>query len=236
MAGVTGGGPKCLLDVQGKPFLWHQLEWMAGSGVTEAILWVNHRDTTPICRAMKGLTCRLEGLFETEETRSGTCGAIEAMEWRATKQREPGFTAGWLLWYEYLLVMGDVMLDTPLPPMKLGPKHAAAMLVTANAGSEDKRNVTVGDGRVVSYVRDGGGELVDCGVWLMRHPLTWPRGTLRAADEELRRRTPRDLEDQWLPWTCEQGAVAAVVTNAYQWHIGNPAGYERMCRDWRPTQ
>lgn len=242
MADMTGGGPKCLLDVQGKPFLYHQIGWLVESGATDIIVWANERDKDAMFDAMRPHKDVFPAQVLTEKERSGTGGAVMAL------QEARGRYGASRLWYEYVLVMGDVMLDEPIPQWRLAPQHVAGMLVTKNAGPEDKRNVAVAGPRVadqsispvvplppeplsvVAYDRSGGRDYVDCGVWWMRSPLDW---TGIAIDGE---QPPWDLEDGF--WPCSTGAacrpVGAVVTDAYQWHTGNPAGYERMCKEWRP--
>ena len=225
MAGVTGDGPKCLLDVQGKPFIVRQLEWLAETWIDDVTIWVNERDERAVRRAtMNDYVWPFDLDVQSEDVRSGTGGALQAVDTDAG---------------EVVAIMGDVMLDAPLPRLTLKRDkryRLACILVTDNAGPEDKKNVSVTEDTVTAYVRTGGREYVDCGVWLVRLPVTDCVGCAGSMGGYLE--SPWDVEDVFFTAYTEphQQYIGAVVTHAYQWHIGNPEGYERMCRDWRLTQ
>src|SRR3990167_7402160 len=128
MADTTGGGPKCLLDVQGKPFIVRQLEWLAQTWIDDVVIWVNERDERAVRRAtMNDYVWPFELYVASEAVPSGTGGALQGVR----KYVEDG---------EVVAIMGDVMLGAPLPRMTLkhkGKYRVASMLVTTNAGPED---------------------------------------------------------------------------------------------------
>ena len=43
MRPLTDTLPKTLLPVRGRPFAWHQLDWLARHGVTEVVYCIGHQ-------------------------------------------------------------------------------------------------------------------------------------------------------------------------------------------------
>lgn len=73
---VTGDAPKPLAPVAGRPFLCWLLEYMAGQGVTDAVLCVHHQSQAIISYFGSGYAgIRLD--YSYEEKPLGTGGAIQ---------------------------------------------------------------------------------------------------------------------------------------------------------------
>jgi len=220
MADATGGGPKCLLDVQGKPFIVRQLEWLAQNGVTGGIVWLNTRHLDAVGHATQDMAPTPQFWFHHEAERSGTGGALQklAAETVDIVGHSKPFGSP-LLDETFLVIMGDVMLPGSAVPLTIPEWADAAMLVTD--GARDARNVACDGERVTEYTRSGGLTHTDAGAWLVRKRLV-------EVDHDM----PWDFEDCVLPWSVRFQAVAAVHTHEEPMHVGTPEGLERARELW----
>ena len=77
MRPLTETIPKALLPVAGRPFLDHQLEWLAGHGVSDVVLCVGYRADAIQAHAGDGARYGLHIRYVDEAERlRGTAGAL----------------------------------------------------------------------------------------------------------------------------------------------------------------
>jgi NDP-sugar pyrophosphorylase family protein len=138
---LTDRVPKSLLNVAGRPFVFHQLEMLRTQGVERVVLCVGHlgeqiRDAVDAA-PMPGLTVSCS--FDGSEL-LGTAGAL--------KQALP------LLGEEFFVLNGDSYLRCSLPEVQAAYWTAgrpALMTVLRNDNRWDRSNVLFRDGRLLAY-------------------------------------------------------------------------------------
>ena len=86
MRPLTDTIPKALIPIDGRPFVDHQLAWLAGHGVTDVVLCVGYRGDA--IRAHRRATARATGCASASSTRARTCAAPRGRcAWRSTRAR-----------------------------------------------------------------------------------------------------------------------------------------------------
>ena len=138
---LTDRVPKSLLNVAGRPFIFHQLEMLRRQGIERVVLCVGHlgeqiRDAVGAA-AMPGLS--VSCCFDGNEL-LGTGGAL--------KQALP------LLGEEFFVLHGDSYLRCSLPEVQAAYRAAgqpALMTVLRNDNQWDRSNVLFRDGRLLAY-------------------------------------------------------------------------------------
>jgi NDP-sugar pyrophosphorylase family protein len=138
---LTDCVPKSLLNVAGRPFVFHQLEMLREQGVERVVLCVGHlgeqiRDAVDAA-AMPGL--RVGCSFDGSEL-LGTGGAL--------KHALP------LLGEDFFVLHGDSYLRCSLPEVQAAYRTAgrpALMTVLRNDNQWDRSNVLFRDGRLLAY-------------------------------------------------------------------------------------
>ena len=143
MRPLTETIPKALIPVAGRPFLDHQLEWLAGHGVSDVVLCVGYRADAIRAHAGDGARYGLGIRYVDEADRlRGTAGAVRlALDEGALEE-------------SFLVTYGDSFL-----PIDFGAVFAAyeasgkpaLMTVFRNHGQYDTSNVIFGDGIVTLY-------------------------------------------------------------------------------------
>ena len=158
---LTNEMPKVLIPVNGKPFLHHQIELLKEHGIRDIVLCVGHLGDQ--IRAYFGEGDRLGVRILYSEERGillGTAGAL--------KNAEP------LLEDDFFLLYGDSYL--PVDYRKVMRYFGRSgglglMVVYRNANRYERSNVTVNDGRVVVYDKEGrtpGMEYINYGLSVLR--------------------------------------------------------------------
>jgi MurNAc alpha-1-phosphate uridylyltransferase len=133
--------PKSLVDIDGKPFLWHQLRLLGENGIDRVVLCVSHlgervRDSAGDGRAF-GL--RIDYSFDGS-TLLGTAGAL--------KRAQP------LLGESFFVLYGDSYLPIDFAAVESAFREsgkAGLMTVYRNEGQWDTSNVEFVDGRILAY-------------------------------------------------------------------------------------
>lgn len=143
MRPLTDTCPKTLIPVAGRPFAWHQLQWLARQGVTEVLYSIGH---------MGGMIQRFWNqepwpvpsirYVDEGERLLGTGGAVKL-----------AFDQG-MLRDQFLVLYGDSFL-----PIRFGPfwkdfrakRKPAMMTILRNEGRWDRSNVLFENGRIVLY-------------------------------------------------------------------------------------
>jgi NDP-sugar pyrophosphorylase family protein len=141
MRPLTDTIPKALLDVEGRPFVDYQLEWLAGHGVTDVVLSIGYRGE--MLRAHVGdgtrFGVRVSYVDEGENLR-GTAGALKLADERGVLEEA------------FLVTYGDSFLPIDFAGVFrdfLGSGKPALMTVFKNDSRWDKSNVMF-DGRMVT--------------------------------------------------------------------------------------
>lgn len=133
--------PKCLLDVAGEPFLFHQLRRLKAEGIESVLLCVSHLGEQVVAAAGDGSAfgLHLDYAFDGP-VRAGTAGAIKRV-----LPRLPD---------EFFVLYGDSLLTCPFAPVQaafLSSDAAALMTVYRNDGQWDASNVEFVAGRILAY-------------------------------------------------------------------------------------
>lgn len=203
--------PKSLVEINGEPFLWHQLRLLRANGIDRVVLCVSHlgeqvRDSVGNGRAF-GLS--IDYSFDGS-TLLGTAGAL--------KHAQP------LLGESFFVLYGDSYLPIDLPAVEAAFRRsgkAGLMTVYPNESQWDTSNVEFVDGRILAYnkkLRTARMRHIDYGLGvfqaaaLTRVPegKSWDLATLY-----------RDLLDS--------GELAAFEAPHRFYEIGSFSGIEELC-------
>jgi len=205
--------PKPMADVAGKPFLAWLLAYLAGQGVTGAIVSIGHRGAMieeHFGAAHAGLALR----YVVEETSLGTGGAIRRA--LAESRDDPVF-----------VVNGDTMLCLDYAAMRNAHHRRGAATMTMALRRVDDAGrygaVALSGGRVTGFAAGGGTGpgLINSGVYLMARDL------LRGRDLP----PVFSFERDFLPGAAGEGIVAGFVTAGWFIDIGVPDDYERAQKE-----
>lgn len=160
---VSGGTPKPLLPVAGKPIVAHTLEWLAGSGVRSA--WMNlHYQAEAIRQALgDGTRFGVALCYSHEPEILGTAGAWKQLiaHWTATS----------------LVIYGDNLMRFDLAAFLAAHRRSGAPATVAlfdparhrNTGIAGGRVRLEGDGKIRQFVEGGeaASGLVNAGAYLL---------------------------------------------------------------------
>jgi len=165
MRPLTDTCPKTLLPVCGRPFAYHQLNWLAAQGVTEVVYaighqgdlireyWLREQPPVPSIRFVdEGVHLR------------GTGGAIHlALEQGVLKE-------------SFLVIYGDSFLPVDFAPIWQAFQSSgrpALMTVLRNEGRWDRSNAIYENGRVVFYDKTATAAMryIDYGLSVFRRDL-----------------------------------------------------------------
>ena len=209
---LTDHLPKALVPVDGKPFLQHQLEWLAGAGVTQILLCVHHRADQIEAFAKDGRDFGLRITYAHEGERLlGTAGALK----RAAASVADRFC----------VLNGDSYLPMNLqePIREFTQRGCSAMMLAwHNQDRFDRSNAVVRDGWVIAYDRKSPGpdfEFIDYGLRIFRHEV------LALLPEE----ACCDLDGLYERLIAQQRLAAYVVQEPF-YEIGSPEGLARFER------
>ena len=212
LARQTGGRPKAMVSVNGRPFFGYVLDWLAGQDVRRVHLCLGYRAE----QIRDFLDARVRGYpsltFTTtvEPEPLGTAGCLRA--------------AGASVEEEFVLLLGDTYT-----PIELGAAmgrwreggHEAAMCVLHNRDWLVPSNVRVRDGLVSRYDKQappGTLQHVDYGIAFLR----------RASLGRLPDGDPADLADLFHSLIADS-ALAALEVGQRFYEIGSEAGYAEFC-------
>ena len=143
MRPLTEKIPKSLLPVAGRPFLDHQLEWLAGHGVSDVVLCVGYRADAIRAHAGDGARYGLRIRYVDEGDRlRGTAGAVRL-----------AFDEG-ALEESFLVTYGDSFLPIDFGDVFrafVASGQPALMTVFRNDGRWDTSNAIFDGGMVTLY-------------------------------------------------------------------------------------
>jgi N-acetyl-alpha-D-muramate 1-phosphate uridylyltransferase len=204
MRPLTEACPKTLLPVRGRPFAWHQLQWLAAQGITEVIYCIGHQGDM-IRRYWAGQRWPVPSVRFVDEGEQlrGTGGALRLA-------LEEG-----VLDESFFVLYGDSFL-----PVEFGPvwqafqasNQPALMTVLRNEGRWDRSNAIYQPGRVILYDKSNvpGMQFIDYGLSCLRRDLfDGP--------------TPADLATLFREISL-QGRLAGFEVHQRFYEIGSPDG------------
>lgn len=206
LRGLTGGLPKAMVDVNGRPFLDYQLELLHRHGVADVVFCIGHLGEKIQEHVGDGRRYGMRIDYSIESAKLlGTAGAV--------KQAEA------LLDDVFFLTYADAYLcmDYEGAWKAFGCLDRRAMMVVLhNRGLFERSNLVVAGGSVTVYdkVNDHPGmEYINFGVVLHRRDSL----TLIPPDE------PFSQED-WYQSLIVDGELAAFETQERFYEIGSPSG------------
>jgi NDP-sugar pyrophosphorylase family protein len=133
--------PKALIEVNGEPFIAHQLRLLRAHGITHVVICAGHLGDMLQAYEGDGEKFGVQVRFAFDGTRLlGTAGAL--------KQALP------LLGEAFFVLYGDAYLPCDYGAIQTAFEHSgrlALMTVFANAGRWDRSNVELSDGRMLAY-------------------------------------------------------------------------------------
>ncbi|MBF0094967.1 MAG: nucleotidyltransferase family protein [Alphaproteobacteria bacterium] len=202
--------PKALAPVGGRPFLAHQIDWLAEQGVTRVVLAVHHlaEQIEAFARSVTGVRpgVHIDIVRETEPL--GTGGAIVNAIARAAIDGD------------VLVVNGDTHFSFALAPVLDKHRTASATLVAARVADVARFGTVLLDGdRVTGFLQASGDRqpgLVNAGAYVF-HPSVFadaPSGAF-------------SLEKDFFPALAARGGLHAHVIDGAEafFDIGTPESY-----------
>lgn len=166
ISAVTGGLPKPLIEVDGRPVLERSLEWLATSGVREVFINLHYRPDDIRARIGDGRRFGITIRYEHEPEILGTAGAF-----RNLRQRLDGTT---------LVVYGDNLMRFDLSAFADAHARGSAEGTVALFDPERHANSRIAGGRVTlgtgdmvdAFVEGGTTGYVNAGAYLLERAVT----------------------------------------------------------------
>ncbi|UCF78330.1 MAG: NTP transferase domain-containing protein [Candidatus Eiseniibacteriota bacterium] len=209
---VAGDLPKCLVPVQDRPFIEHQIELLRSKGITDLVLCVGLgadavREALGDGSAL-GVTVR----YSSEDSPLGTAGAVKNAE---------GFVEA-----EFLCMNGDTLVEFSLEEMEGIHQAGGAIATILSREVEDatgRGTLEVGShGEILSFSEKRKGRtsaFINCGVYLMQKEILNHIPSGRAVS----------LEREVFPVLVSSGArLMAFKTHGDFVDIGTPGEYLRI--------
>jgi NDP-sugar pyrophosphorylase family protein len=200
--------PKALVEVAGRPFAEHQVEWLNGQGITRVVFLVGYLGEKIENALGDGsrFGLRIEYVFDGP-TLLGTGGAL---------RRASAFLGD-----AFFVMYGDSYLDCPLPEIERAFRASgspALMTVLHNEDRWDKSNVRFEGGKILAYdKRNRTSEMkhIDYGLGVLRASALagYPEGA------------PFDLALVYQELAAA-GELAAYEVHSRFYEIGTPQGLE----------
>jgi len=213
--------PKPLLPIGNRPFLEHQLTWLAGHGVTEVVLSIGYRPDAFTGRFAGGVVDGLTLTLAVESEPLGTAGAIRyAAETGfadlSGDTSEPG---------RFLVCNGDVLTDLDVTALVRFHDESGAEATISLTRVEDPSAFgvvpTTPDGRVLGFV-----EKPPPG----QAPTDWINAGTYVLEASVLRSIPAgravSIERETFPsLLARQARLFALASGGYWLDIGTPANY-----------
>jgi len=206
--------PKSLLDVLGRPFIDHQLEWLAAHGTRDIVLSVGHLGELIEAHVADGSRFGVRVRYVNEgSTLRGTAGALRfALDQGALAE-------------EFLLTYGDSYLPVDFAAVGVAfqsSQKPALMTVFKNGGRWDTSNVVFdpNSGAIALYDKKralrpaSDYRYIDYGLLGLRRTVI---------ENEVPPAGPFDLADVLGPLS-QRGELAGLEVKERFYEIGSPAG------------
>lgn len=214
MRPLTETTPKALLPVNGRPFVDHQLAWLAGHGVGEVVLSIGYRGDALRAHVGDGARYGIRVRYVDEGTNlRGTAGALKLADEQDVLDER------------FLVTYGDSFLPIDFGAVFddfLRAGAPALMTVFKNDGRWDKSNV-IFDGRMVTLYDKH---------YRLRPPSDFPyidyglsALTRRVITTEVPSGAKADLAELFFALS-QRGELAGYEAPERFFEIGSPAGLE----------
>lgn len=210
---LTYATPKPLLPIANRPFLEHQLAWLAGHGVEEVVLSIGYRPDAFAGRFPDGSFSGLRLRYAVEPEPLGTAGAI----------RFAAADAG--INERFLVCNGDVLTDLDVTALVRFHDERGAEATISLTRVEDPSAFgvvpTAPDGRVLGFVEkpprgEAPTDWVNAGTYVLETSVLDSVPPARAVS----------IERETFPGLLERdGKLYAMTSPAYWLDIGTPAKY-----------
>ncbi len=235
---LTEGIPKALIDINGEPFVVHQLRLLRRSGIERVVFCIGHLGEQIVKVVGDGESLGLQVAYSFDGPRLlGTAGAIK----RALPQLGDSFFVLYgdsYLECDYGAVQGAFEKSVPLPSPFQGegqggvPRQATAklglMTVYRNDGRWDTSNVEFTEGRIVAYDkrnRTPRMQHIDYGLGVFH----------RLAFDRVPENQPCDLEFVYQD-LLRKGQLAAFEVSQRFYEVGSLSGIEELARHLREPE
>jgi NDP-sugar pyrophosphorylase family protein len=210
---LTWTTPKPLLPIANRPFLEHQLTWLAGHGITEVVLSIGYRPEAFPARFPGGEVAGLPLRYAVESEPLGTAGAIRfAAETGGFSDR-------------FVVCNGDVLTDLDVSALVRLHDGSGAEATISLTQVEDPSAFgvvpTAADGRVLGFVeKPPRGEAptnwINAGTYVMEASVLDEIPSGRAVS----------IERETFPALLQRDAkLYALAAPGYWLDIGSPAKY-----------
>lgn len=212
MRPLTDRMPKALIPALGRPFVDHQLDWLAGHGVTDVVLSIGYRGDELRAHVGDGAAHGLKVRYVDEGSDlRGTAGAVRlAFDQGALEER-------------FLVTYGDSFLPIDFGEVfrVFGQSGAPALMtVFHNQGRWDQSNVIFESGRVALYDKQRRGRpaadfaYIDYGLSALDR---------RVVADEVPAGTKADLAELFFTLS-RRGELAGFEVQERFYEIGSPEG------------
>jgi len=210
LEGLTGGRPKPIVDVNGEPFLAHQLRLLSTRGLTRAVVCVGHRGEMIEAAIGDGRRYGVTVQFSRDGDQPlGTAGAVRhALD---------------LLDDAFFVTYGDSYLDIDYGAVQQAFESSgrrALMVVYRNEGRWDDSNVRLVDGIITAYDKNRRSPdmaYIDYGLGVFR----------KSVFESLAPGEPTDLAAVYQRALAE-GELAGFEATQRFYEIGSPRGLAEL--------
>ena len=209
---LTTDLPKALLDVNGEPFIAHQLRLLRANAITRVVVCVGYRGEMVQAFVGDGARFGLQVTFTFDHPRLlGTAGAIQ--------------NALSFLGDAFFVLYGDSYLPCDYCAVQSAFRSSgklALMTVFRNEGRWDRSNIEFADGEIIVYdKRDRSPRM---------HHIDYGFGVFaRAAFDIVPDGQPYDLADVYQHW-LQQKQLAVLEIGERFYEIGSPEGLEETRR------
>jgi NDP-sugar pyrophosphorylase family protein len=211
LAAIANGKPKTLVEVAGRPFADHQLDWLARQGVTNVVYCIGFGGEHIREFVGDGSRWGLQVAYVDEgDDLLGTGGALRN-----------AFNAGVLEPWTFV-TYGDSLLTLDLAAVAdafTNAQQPALMTIFENHDAFDASNVCFENGRIVAYGKRPSAELQARMTYIDYGMLAFDRSLIAGIPEN----TVTDLADICARLS-EAGELAAFVATERFYEIGTPEG------------
>ena len=209
---LTDTVPKALIDVNGSPFIAHQLRWLRAQGVDRVVLCVGYLGEQIVQTIGDGSQFELQIIYAFDgPTLLGTASAIK----HALPQ----------LGESFFVLYGDSYLECDYHAVQATFEHSgklALMTICRNEGRWDISNVEYARDHILAYSKEARTPRmchIDYGLGMFR----------QSAFSDVPDHLPYDLATLY-PVLLRQNQLAAFEVSQRFYEIGSPAGLEDLRR------
>jgi len=206
----TESVPKALIDINGEPFLAHQLRLLRALGIDKVVLCVGYLGEQIVRLVGDGSQFGLQVAYSFDgPALLGTAGAIKQ--------------ALFLLDESFFVLYGDSYLECDYAAVQTAFERAgklALMTVYRNQGHWDTSNVEFADGRILAYSKRQRArrmKYIDYGLGVFR----------QSAFAGIPENSPYDLESLYRDM-LQQDQLAAFAVSRRFYEIGSPSGLDEL--------